>query len=158
MITFSGDVELNPGPKRIAGRTPSTCHWNLNSICAHNFARLYLLRAHESVCKFDIIWLSETCVDSSVDDKSLEISGSYLIHSDHPSKKKHDGICNYYKNFLPLKVTDVCLLEKCIVFDLIISNKLCSFIALYRSPSQSQYDFATFSDKFEMTLEPCSSL
>ena len=34
-----------------------------------------------------------------------------------------------------------------------ISNKLCSFVALYRSPSQSQDDFATFSDNFEMTLD-----
>ena len=33
------------------------------------------------------------------------------------------------------------------------SNKLCSFFALYRSPSQSQDDFATFSDNFEMTLD-----
>ena len=38
-------------------------------------------------------------------------------------------------------------------FDLIISNKLCSFVALYRSPSQNQYDFATFSDNFKMTLD-----
>ena len=63
------------------------------------------------------------------------------------------GICIYYKNFLPLKVTGVRLLEECITFDLIISNKLCSFVALYRSPSQSQDDFAAFSDNFEMTLD-----
>ena len=36
---------------------------------------------------------------------------------------------------------------------LIISNKLCSFVALYRSPSQSQDDSAIFSDNFEMTLD-----
>ena len=36
---------------------------------------------------------------------------------------------------------------------MIISNKLCSFVALYRSPSQSQDDFATVSDNFEMTLD-----
>ena len=76
-----------------------------------------------------------------------------MIRSDHPSNIKRGGICIYYKNFLPLKVTDVRLLEECIVFDLIISNKLCSFVALYRSPSQSQDDFATFSDNLEMTLD-----
>ena len=35
---------------------------------------------------------------------------------------------------------------------MIISNKLRSFVAFYRSPSQPQDDFATFSDNFEMTL------
>ena len=76
-----------------------------------------------------------------------------MIRSDYPSSKKRGGICIYYKNFLPLKVTVVRLLEACVAFDLIISNKLCSFVALYRSPSQSQDDFATFSDNFEMTLD-----
>ena len=60
LITFSRDVELNPGPKRNAAHTLSTCHWNLNSICAHNFAKLYFLRAYVSVHKLDIICLSET--------------------------------------------------------------------------------------------------
>ena len=96
--------------------------------------------------------MSETYLDSSIDDASLEISGYYLIRSDHPSNKKRGGICIYYKNFLLLKVTGIRLLEECIAFDLIISNKLRSFVAFYRSPSQPQDDFATFSDNFEMTL------
>ena len=45
LITIGGDVELNPGPKCNAAQTVSICHWNLNSICAHNFAKLSLLRA-----------------------------------------------------------------------------------------------------------------
>ena len=71
----------------------------------------------------------------------------------NPSNKKRGGICIYYKNFLPLKVTGVRLSEECIAFNLIINNKLCSFVALYRSVSQSQDDFATFSENFEMTLD-----
>ena len=35
-----------------------------------------------------------------------------------------------------------------------IGVKSCKFIALYISPSQSQDDFETFSDNFEITLEP----
>ena len=156
LITLSGDVKLNPGPKRKATQTLSICHWNLNSISVHNFAKLSLLRPYVSIRKFDIICLSETYLDSSTDDESLEISGYYLIRSDHPSNKKRGSICIYYKNLLPLKVTSVRLLEECISFDLIISNKLCCFVALYRSPSQSQDDFATFSDNFEMTLDLAS--
>ena len=76
-----------------------------------------------------------------------------MIRSDQPSSKKRGGICIYYKNFLPLKVTGVRFFEECIAFNLIISNKLCSFDALYRSPSQSQDDLTAFSDNFEMTLD-----
>ena len=153
LISLSGDVELNPGLKRKAIQTLSICHWNLDGICAHNFAKLSLLRAYVSAHKFDIICLSETYLDSSIDDGNLEISGYYLIRSDHPLNKNCGGICIYYKSFLPLKVISVRLLEECVTFNLIISNKLYSFVALYRSPSQSQDDFATFSDNFEMTLD-----
>ena len=87
LITLSGDVELNPGPKREATQTLSICHWNLNSIYAHNFAKLSLSRAYVSIHKFDIICLSKTYLDSSIDNESLKISGYYLIRYDHPSKK-----------------------------------------------------------------------
>ena len=62
------DAELNPGPKRNAAETLSICHWNLNSICALHFAKLHLLRAYVSVHKFNIICLSKTYYDSSIDD------------------------------------------------------------------------------------------
>ena len=49
LITLSGDAELNPGRKYKATQTLSICHWNLNSICAHNFAKLSLLRAYVTI-------------------------------------------------------------------------------------------------------------
>ena len=106
-----------------------------------------------SVHRLDIICLSETYLDSSIDDERLQMSEYYLIRSDHPSNKKRGGICIYYKNFLSLQVTGVRLLEECITFDLIISKKIFSFVAFYRSSSQSQDDFATFSDNFQVTLD-----
>ena len=75
-----------------------------------------------------------------------------MIRSHYPSNKKRGSICIYYKNFLSLKVIGDRLLEECTAFGLIISNKLCSFVTLYRSPSQSQDYFATFSDNFEIIL------
>ena len=111
-----------------------------------------------SVHKFGIICLSEKYIDSSIDDESLEISGCYLIRPDHPSNKRRGGICIYYKNFFPLKVTGIRLLEECIAFDLILINKLCSFVALYRSPSQSQDDFATFEMTFGLVSKKKSFL
>ena len=71
----------------------------------------------------------------------------------HPIKS---GICIYYKNFFHLKVTGVRLLEECIA--LILINKFCSFVALYRSSSQSQDDFATFEMTFGLLSKKKSYL
>ena len=87
---------------------------------------MHIILQNVSVHKFDIIYLSEIYLDSSVDGESLGISEYYLIPSDHPPNKKRGGICIYYKNFLALKVTGVHLLEECIAFDLIILIFACS--------------------------------
>ena len=41
-----GDVQLNPGSKQNTAKKISICYWNLNSIAAHNFAKLVLLKAY----------------------------------------------------------------------------------------------------------------
>ena len=155
LIILRGDVEVNPGPKNSVSECLSICHWNLNRILAHDYSKLFLLKAYISVHKFDIICLSETYLDSTVplDDDNLVISGYNLIRSDHPSNTKRGGVCLYYKNYLPLRVLNISYLKECLNFELKIGDKSCNFIALYRSPSQSQDDFETFSDNFEMTLE-----
>ena len=76
-----------------------------------------------------------------------------MICSDHPSNIKRGGVCIYYKSSLPLRVTNIGYLHECLSFELQIGDKICNFLALYRSPSQSQDDFETFADNFEMTLE-----
>ena len=43
----------------------------------------------------------------------------------------------YCKNFLLLKIIDIKYLQECINFEMKIREKLCNFIVLYRSPSQS---------------------
>ena len=155
LIILSGDVEVNPGPKNSASECLSICQWNLNSILAHAYFKLFLLKAYISVHKFDIICLSETYLDSTVplDDVSLVISGYNLIRSDYPSNTKRGGVCLYYKNYLPLRVLNIIYLKECLNYEVKINDKSCNFISLYRSPSQSQDDFETFSDNFEMTLE-----
>ena len=76
-----------------------------------------------------------------------------MIRSDHRSNTKRGGVCLHHKNYLPLRVLNISYLKECLKFELKIGDKSCNFIALYRFPSQSQDDFETFSDKFEMTLE-----
>ena len=62
-IKLSSDIEENPGPQSKPCNSLYICHWNLNSISAHNFIKLSLLHAHISIKKFDIICLSETYLD-----------------------------------------------------------------------------------------------
>ena len=84
-VILSGDVELNPGPTPNSGQNFSICHWNLNSIPAHNFSKISLFSAYNSLHKFDIICLSETYFDSSIlpQDPNLEMPGYTLIRVDH---------------------------------------------------------------------------
>ena len=113
LILLYADVELNRRPKRAYTRNISICNWSLNSTSAHNYIKLFLLKAYITIHKFDIICLSETYLDSSTtsDDDNLAISGYNLIRSDHPSNNKRGGVCIYYKNFLPLLVLSIQCLQ-----------------------------------------------
>ena len=107
----------------------SLCHWNLNSISAHNYIKLFLLKAYIPFHKFDIIYLSETYLDFSTtsDVDNLAISGYSVICSDHPSNNKCSGVCIYYKKILPLHVIGIQYLQECINFKLNIGGKICKF-------------------------------
>ena len=61
LIIRTDDFVVNPGPKNSVSECLSICHWNLNSILAHDYSKLFL-----SVHKFDIICHSETYLDSTV--------------------------------------------------------------------------------------------
>ena len=75
----------------------------------------------------------------------MKISSYTLVRSDHPSNTKRGGVCLYYKNNLPL--------NECLTLELAVVDKTCNLVVLYRSPSQSQDEFETFSNNFEMTLD-----
>ena len=70
---------------------------NLNSTAAHNFIKVSLLIAYNSIHKYDVIYLSETYIDSStvLGYDSLEISGYNLVPCDHSTNTKRGGVCVY---------------------------------------------------------------
>ena len=148
LILSSGDID-------ISGQSFSICHWNLNSISAHNFTKISLLTAYVLVHNFDIICLSETYLNSeiSTDDKNLEIPGYYLLRADHPSNNKRGGVCIFYRTNLPLRVLNISYLSECITFEISINNIVCCFIHLYRSPSQTQDEFQTFRSNLKLNLD-----
>ena len=101
LLLTHGDIESNPGPKRRTSNYFSCCHWNGNSIMAHN--KLSLLSAYNTHHKFDVICISETYLDKSVDNDALSIDGYNIIRADHLHNQRRGDVCIYFKEQLKLK-------------------------------------------------------
>ena len=125
----------------------------------HNFIKISLLKTYTATYKLNVICLSETYLDPSVsnDDDNLEILGYDLFRANHPSNTKRGGVCIYYRNSLPLKILGIQYLQECINFEIRIGGKLCRFVSLYRSPSQSQDDFESFANNFELNIDTATA-
>ena len=87
----------------------------------------------------------------------MEIPGYDLFRADHPSNTKRGGVCIYYRNSLPLKILNIQYLYECINSEIRIGNRLCRFVSLYRSPSQSQDDFESFANRFELNIDTATA-
>ena len=146
---------MNPGPKPNPCHSFAICHWNLNSLAAHNYLKVSVLRAYLAIEKFDIVCLSETYLDSSnlSDDDNFYLLGYNLLMADHPLNTKKGDVCIYFKNSLSVKVLDIQLLQECINFEIKIADKICNFISLYRSANQSKDEFESFADNLELNLD-----
>ena len=155
LIKLSRDAVENPGPKPKSCQTFSICHWNVNSPYAHNFSKVLLLRVYHSIHKFGAICKCETLLnsDTAYDDENLMIEGYNIVWSEHSPNSGRGGVGLYYKNSLVLKISHIKYFQECIVFQVLISKKLCNFISLYQSPSRSNHVFDQFSDNLELTLD-----
>ena len=58
LILFAcGDIKLNLGPKKRSSYCNFlVCRWNLNSITAHNFAKIDLLQAYNTIHQYDMMF------------------------------------------------------------------------------------------------------
>ena len=114
LLLLSGDIETNPGPDPGYLNSFSFCHWNLNSITAHNFLKMSLLQAYNAINRFDIICLSETYLDNSyhTDDDQLAFPGYNLIRADNPNNIKRGGVCIYYRETLRVKIINLNILSE----------------------------------------------
>ena len=50
---------MTPGRKYNSCYSFLICHWNLNSLTAHNYLKVSPLRAYVAIKKFDVVSLSE---------------------------------------------------------------------------------------------------
>ena len=160
ILLTHGDIEVNPGPKKNCSTNFSFCHWNLNSLSAHNYVKLSSLQAYNSVYKHDVICLSETYLDNSVlsDERDLNFPGYKLVRADYPGNVKRGGVCIYFKESLSIRFLDVpSNLNECLLCELSYKNKKCFIATLYRSPSQSREEFEKFLDNFEVLIKSISN-
>ena len=150
LIRQSGDIEMSPGPKPNPCLSFSICHWNLNTLTAHDYLRVSLLRAYVTIKKFNVC-LSETYLNLSNrclsdDNDNFYLPGYNSVRAEHLSNVEKGGVCICFKSSLSLKVLDIQFLQECINFEIKIADKICNFISLYRSPSQSKDEFESFAD------------
>ena len=96
MLLVHGDIELNLGPRKCnTCKNVSICHWNLNSIAAHNFQKVDFLEACNTVQKLSLICLSELYLDFSIlyDNDYLITKVYKIIRDDYPDDIKRGRVC-----------------------------------------------------------------
>ena len=153
VLLKSGDIETNPGPKKSSAI--KFCHWNLNRLAAHGFVKVPLIQAFITTHNFDIVYLAETFLDSTIphDDENININGYSLLRVDHPNNIKRGGICLYFKESLPLiNRSDLSNMKECLVTEINVNNEKCFFTCLYRSPSQSHEELESFCSSLDFLL------
>ena len=89
LLMQSSDFEVNAGPKY---SSLNFWHWNLNGLTSHDSIKILLLQAYVTQYNCDLIGLSETFVDSSIEnhDDRIQIHGYNLIRSDPPRDPKKE--------------------------------------------------------------------
>ena len=149
LLRCHGDIELNPGPRKSKESSLSVCHWNLNSITAHNCSKLTQLKAYISTYKYDFICLSETYLDSSIPDDVINIEGYNLVRADHPDDIKRGGVCIYYKESLPVRVINLPFFNEGLLLEMSYKKTKVFVSVIYRSPSQNSNEFQSFLTNLE---------
>ena len=153
ILLTCGDIEPNPGPRRCDScYNFSICHWNLNSMNAHNFEKINLLETYNIINKFDVICWSESYLDWSIasDNNDLSIKRCNLYRADHPNNVKRGGA--YIRESLPVRCPSNAYLQECLILEFSINNKKGYVVSLYRSPSKTPDEFDSFINNFEKLI------
>ena len=126
--------ELNQGPKTNSSSKFSACHWNLNSLASHNFEKVRLFEAYNTINKFGIICVSESYLAStfSSDSEDTNIKGYKLVRADHSNNTKRGGVCAYFGESLPVWVVPNHHLSECLILEVNLKNMKGYFVSIYR--------------------------
>ena len=67
-----------------------------------------------------------------------------MVRADHPNNVKRGVVCPYVREFLPVCNFSNSYLSECLTHEVTISKKKSYVITLHRSPSQTSYEFQSF--------------
>ena len=124
-LFICGDMELNPGPKNTkSSYNVWLCHWNLNSLSAHDFSKLSLIEVYNTQHDFDMICLSEIHLHSSnVDgDPRLNLKDFTFIRADNSHNCKRGGVGIHFKEHLAVHPVSPLNLNECVVKEIDIRD------------------------------------
>ena len=77
VIYLSNDISKNPGPEpHFQNNFFNFMSWNLNSLAKDNFRRVSLIEAHNSFFNYDLISVSETSLNDSVELPDLYLTNT----------------------------------------------------------------------------------
>ena len=121
---------------------------------AHNFEKINLLKAYNTINKFDVICLSESYLDSSIasDNDDLNIKRYNLYRADHPNNVKRGALCAYIRGSLLVRYLSNAYLQECLILEISVNNKKSYVVSLHRSPNQTSDEFDTFINNFEKII------
>ena len=156
VILISGDIHKNPGPSSFSDGFFNFCHWNLNSIPAHNYSRVAQLEAYNAQLNLDIIALTETALKPSDESEKISIDGYTALRRDLPQDTTHGGVMLFHKDNLALRPReDLENHPNVLVSEITICKKKIFFTVVYRRFGQTSHEFDNFIAKFD---ELCSSI
>ena len=100
----------------------SCCHWNVNSLSPYN--KLLMLEAYNIARRYDVIYISESYLDSPVplDDNSLSLNGYNLSRTDHPDNVTR-GVCIYCRENLSLRIISSSYFDHCLLREVTCQNQ-----------------------------------
>ena len=95
------------------------CAWYLNSLSAHDYVRVSLIHAYNSVYNSDLIGIAETHLDRTADESKLALNGYSFLKSNHTQDLKQGGVGLYVKDSFPARnLIDIVTLHECIVYEI----------------------------------------
>ena len=150
LIILSNDVHLNPGPQ-FQNNVFNFMPWNVNSLAKENFQRVRLIEAHNSIFNYDLISICKTSLNDTVELPEALLNGYTFVPVNNPTTNRHGGVGLFYKNSLPVIVSDDLSFDESIVVELKLARKKICFIVLYRTPAinHNSPEFRDFLSNFE---------
>ena len=122
MIYLSNDISKTPGPEpHFQNNYYNFMSWNLNSLAKDNFHRVSLIEAHNSYFIYDLISVSETSLNDSVELPQPLINT--FLPANNPTNTRRGRVGLFYRNSPPVVVGNDLSFDESIVVELKFGRK-----------------------------------